>query len=332
MLWWRRPDGDLVRDLPLSRRVMPYLMRGRNESAYYMDIELALHRTDAWLREFNAAHPGLQADVFHLAMWGIRECMKKYPTMNRFVAGGRLYQRNHISFSYAVKQRLQEGAPMVVVKRTFPPDEPFADLVAGVQTQVHDDRFGGPTNVDKELALLMKFPGSVRRAVMAGLRTGDRFGLLPRSFIDHDPMFASAFLAHMASLGMPAGYHHLYEYGTAGIFAVFGRPTTDPGSPTSGPDRRRTMRVTYTFDERTEDGLTAWRSIQYFKRIIEDPAAAGLLAQDSESAGPLAGSDGDAGGNGHHPVEEVSAGPDFGLASGNELGGAPGMGPRLGAG
>jgi hypothetical protein len=141
-------------------------------------------------------------------------------------------------------------------------------------------------------------------------------------------MFASAFVAHMASFGMPAGYHHLYEYGTVGIFAVLGRATTDPGSPTSGPERRRTMRVTYTFDERTEDGFTAWRSIQYFKRIVEDPAAAGLLTDD--------GPDGTLSGNGHRsapiPGEEVSPGGDFGLASGDELGGAPGMGPRLGAG
>jgi hypothetical protein len=328
MLWWRRPDGDLVRDLPPSRQVMPYLMRGRNESAYYFDIEVSLPKTDAWVRDFNAAHPGLQADVFHLALWGIRECMKKYPTMNRFVAGGRLYQRNHISFSYAVKQRLREGAPMVVVKRTFPPDESFADLVAGVQHQVHDDRFGGPTNIDKELALLMKFPGFARRIAMTGLRVGDRLGVLPRSFVDHDPMFASAFVAHMASFGMPAGYHHLYEYGTVGIFVVLGRPTTDPGSPTSGPERRRTMRITYTFDERTEDGFTAWRSIQYFKRIVEDPAAAGLLADD--------GPDGAPSGNGHRsapiPAQEVSSSGDFGLPSGSELGGTAGMGPRLGAG
>ena len=332
MLWWRRPDGDLVRDLPLNRQVMPYLMRGRNESAYYFEIELALHKTDAWLRAFNAAHPGISADTFHLAVWAIRECMKKYPTMNRFVAGGRLYQRRDISFSYAVKQRLQEGAPIVVVKRTFPAEESFVDLVAGVQTQVHEDRFGGPTNIDKELALLMKFPGFARRIAMWGVRTGDRFGLLPGSFIEHDPMFASAFVAHMASFGMPAGYHHLYEYGSAGIFVVLGRPTTDPGSPTSGPDRRRTMRVTYTFDERTEDGFTAWRSIQMFQRMVEDPSAAGLLADD----GTGGGADPAPSGNGHRSgelrPEEVSAEADFGLASGTDLGGAPGMGPRLGAG
>jgi len=304
MSWWRRVDGDLVRDLPLNRRVMPYLMPGRNESVYYFDIELALHRTDAWLREFNAAHPGLQADAFHLALWGIRECMERYPTMNRFVAGGRLYQRREISFSFAVKRRLQEGSPMAVVKRTFPAGESFPDLVAAVQAKTHEDRFGGPQETDRELALLMRFPGTVRRMALGSVKLADRFGMLPRVFIDGDPMYASAFIAHMASFGMPAGYHHLYEYGTTGIFVVLGRPVNEPGSPTSGPDRRRTMRVTYTFDERTEDGFTAWRSIQHFKRIVEDPAAAGLEASAGEMSpngarglpsGDLVGDAGDVG-------------------------------------
>jgi hypothetical protein len=166
---------------------------------------------------------------------------------------------------------------------------------------------------------------------MAAVRTGDRFGLLPGSFIDHDPMFASAFVAHMASFGMPAGYHHLYEYGSAGIFVVLGRPTTDPGSPTSGPDRRRTMRVTYTFDERTEDGFTAWRSIQYFKRMVEDPDGAGLHADARADDGRDEGRSDSVRGNGHQAVGEVSPDGDFGLPSGTEFGGAPGMGPRLGA-
>src|SRR4051794_8952770 len=199
MSWWRRADGDLVPDLPLNRRGMPYLMPGRNEAGYYFDIELALRRTHGWLREFNAAHPGLQADVFHLALWGVRDCMERYPTMNRFVAGGRLYQRREIVFSFAVKQRLQEGSPMAVVKRTFPPGEPFADLVAAVHEQTREDRFGGPQGTDKELALLMRFPGTIRRAVLGGVKVADRFGFLPRFFIDSDPMFASAFVAHMAS-------------------------------------------------------------------------------------------------------------------------------------
>jgi hypothetical protein len=76
-------------------------------------------------------------------------------------------------------------------------------------------------------------------------------------------------------MGMPAGYHHLYEYGTCGVFSALGRPTLEPGSPTSGPARRRTMKVCWTFDERTEDGLAAWFALKHFRDVLEDPQAAG---------------------------------------------------------
>ena len=278
---WRRPDGDLVKGLDYTRRAMPYMMRGRNESAFYFDEHIQLQRCDAWIRDFNERHPGLSADAFHLALWAIRDCMVRWPTMNRFVMGGRLYQRRDITLTYAVKRRLKgdgaSGADSATVKRVFDPEESFADLVAGVMAQTRAERFGGPTHTDRELRWILMLPGVLRRVFVAMMRGLDAYGLLPHAWIDGDPMYTSAFLAHMASFGMPAGYHHLYEYGTAGVFVVLGRPTTDPGSPTSGPERRRTMRVAFTFDERTEDGIVAWRSIQHFKRILEDPGAVPAL-------------------------------------------------------
>ena len=81
----------------------------------------------------------------------------------------------------------------------------------------------------------------------------------------------------------------------------------EPGSPTSGPDRRRIMKVTYSFDERTEDGFTAWRSIQHFKRIVEDPAAAGLV---SGAAGARDGEMSPDGGRG------IASGPTTGDGAG----------------
>ena len=50
--------------------------------------------------------------------------------MNRFVAGGRLYQRREIWFSYSAKQSLKGESPLIVLKRRFDPDESFVDMVA----------------------------------------------------------------------------------------------------------------------------------------------------------------------------------------------------------
>ncbi len=283
---WRRPDGDLVRDVPATRRIMPYLMRTRNESAVYFEQEVDLKQADAFIRAFNEAHPSTPITVQHLVMWAVLQVLERFPTMNRFVAGGRLFDRRGIWFSYSAKQRLREGAPLVVIKRRFDPQEPFADMVADMQRQLNEDRFSGRRSAsDHEIALLMKLPGVLRRVVMAAGRFADAWGLLPGSMIEQDPMYASVFFANLASIGMEPCYHHLYEYGTIGVFGVIGRPVAAPGSPTSGPGRRRTMALRWTFDERVEDGLVAGYALKRAKQIIEDPGAAGLEAGASEAVG-----------------------------------------------
>jgi hypothetical protein len=277
-MWWRRSDGRLVRGLSNTRRAMPYFMRGRNEAAVYFEQDLALAKADAFIRAWNQANPMLRIDVFHLAAWGLKEAMDRTPSVNRFVAGGRLYQREGIWFSYAVKQKLEAGSPMVAVKRRFDLDASFADMVAGMAQTQADHKSGRINTTDQELGLLMRFPGSVRRLIMAAIRGLDRLGMLPPSFIRNDPMYCSAFFANMASLGMPPVYHHLYEYGTAGVFGSVGRPVGEPGGPTSGPDRRRTMTIRWTFDERVDDGLAAWYSLRRVKQVVEDPESVGITA------------------------------------------------------
>jgi hypothetical protein len=274
---WRRPDGDLVRDLPPTKGIVPYLMRGRNESAVYFEQQVAMRHTDAYVRAFNVAHPDTLITAQHLLMWSIAQILEQYPTMNRFVVGGRLYQRRDIWFTYSAKQSLKGKSPLIVIKRRFDPQEPFVDMVRDMQEQLRADRYSGEVGpADQEAALILKFPGVVRRVILAAGRVGDAFGLLPASMIEHDPMYASAFFANLASIGMDACYHHLYEYGSIGIFGVMGRAVTDPGSPTSGPERRRTMTLRWTFDERCEDGVVAGYALKRCKQMLEDPTAAGL--------------------------------------------------------
>jgi hypothetical protein len=274
---WRRPDGELVRDLPPTKGIVPYLMRGRNESAVYFEQQIAMRHADSYIREFNVAHPDTPITIQHLLMWAIAQILEQYPTMNRFVAGGRLYQRKDIWFTYSAKQSLKGTSPLIVIKRRFDPAEPFVDMVRDMQAQLYEDRFRGRIGPsDQEAALILRFPGIVRRIILTVGRWGDAFGLLPGTMIEHDPLYGSVFFANLASIGMDACYHHLYEYGNIGIFGVIGRPVPEPGSPTSGPDRRRTMTLRWTFDERCEDGLVAGYALKRCKQILEDPRGMGL--------------------------------------------------------
>jgi hypothetical protein len=285
-MWRHRADGTLSRGLSNERRVMPYMMRGRNESVVYFRQDIDLVKADAFIRAWNQANPLLRIDVFHLACWAMRATFERQPGTNRFVAGGRIYDRKGIWLSYAVKTKLETGAPMAVVKRRFDTDPSFAAMVEGMQIAQAEATSSDRSTVDKELGLLMVFPGFVRRIVFAVIRGADRLGALPRSFIEKDPMYASTFFANMASLGMPAVYHHLYEYGTVGVFGSLGRPVTDPTGPTSGPERRRSMEVKWTYDERVDDGLAAWYALRHFKAVLEDPESAGVVMEAVPSGTP----------------------------------------------
>ena len=66
---WRRSDGELVRDLEPTKGIVPYLMRGRNESAVYFEQQVAMRHADAYIREFNVAHPGTPITIQHVVMW-----------------------------------------------------------------------------------------------------------------------------------------------------------------------------------------------------------------------------------------------------------------------
>ena len=60
---------------------------------------------ERFVRAFNRAHPECRATVFHVFMWACRNGLAEFPGLNRFVAGGRLYQRRGIWVSYSAKVR-----------------------------------------------------------------------------------------------------------------------------------------------------------------------------------------------------------------------------------
>ena len=250
---------------------MPYVMRGRNESAVYHEHQIDLRHLDTFLRAHNESRPHARADVFHAFTYVSTRAFQHFSNVNRFVAGGRIYQRDVVDISYSVKQELQTGSPLGVVKQRVPEGTSFEEFVVAMNTFTKAFRFGGPQYTEREEALTLRFPGVVRRGLLGLVFLGNRLGLLPRSFIDRDPLFGTVFFANLGSIGMDACYHHLYEYGTIGIFGVMGRPRNAPGSPATGPERRRVMTVRWTFDERCEDGLGAGRVMKWIRDGLEDP-------------------------------------------------------------
>ena len=84
--------------------------------------------------------------------------------------------------------------------------------------------------------------------------------------------YASAFAANLGSLGIDRAWHHLYEYGTCGVFAVVGVAGKSVEVGADGqPEVRDTLRIRYTFDERVNDGFYCARSLDLVRQAVERP-------------------------------------------------------------
>jgi 2-oxoacid dehydrogenases acyltransferase (catalytic domain) len=272
---FRRPDGDLVKDESPVRSIMPYIMRGRNESVVFHDAIYDITKLRAFLRAFNHEHEREQpATLFHFFLWACAQTLADRPGLNRFISGGRIYRRRGVFVSFSAKKELADEAPLLTVKLEFPKGEPFGDCCKRIVEAIKVGRGDRQSNVDKELALAMMLPGPVLGAVMALLRWLDRVNLMPGWMIEGDPMFTSLFVSNLGSVGLDRTYHHLYEYGTAAMFAAMGMPRKQLMPDRSGnPVLRDVLEVRWTLDERVNDGLYCARTLGQLKKVVEDPAA-----------------------------------------------------------
>jgi hypothetical protein len=270
---FRRSDGDLVTELSDTQRIMPFVMRKRNESVVFHTMQLKIKETRAWLREYNRTHGKHQhASLFYLFIYACARNLHERPGMNRFVAGGRIYQRKDVWISFVAKKRLVDDSPLVQVKLRFPANENFHDSMTRISNAVNDARSGRVSPIDRELRLLNRLPGPILRPVLAAGRWLDRLNILPAAIMEPDPLFASIFLTSGGSVGIANAYHHLYEYGTCSVHAVVGNVKKMVVVDQTGQaDVCEVLEVYWSFDERVNDGHYSANSLIAIQRLMEDP-------------------------------------------------------------
>ncbi len=264
-MFGKRVDGTLVTDISNTRRFMPFISPGRNASLVYYTTEVEVGPALAFLEEQNCDRErDRRITLFHLYLRSLSIALHDRPGVNRFVAGGRLWQRNGVFITYSAKQELLDGSPVLTLKRRFERGEGLIEMVDSLRNELLARRRGKQSTSDKEVNLFVRMPGFLVRMGLSFLRAVDTLGLLPGAMIEGDPMYSSIFVANLGSVGLDAGYHHLWEYGTCSNFAVLGRVH-------DRHDGVAVMHVKYSYDERIEDGMYAAITMAGIKDRLEDP-------------------------------------------------------------
>ncbi len=265
-MFGKRPDATLVRDLDAMRRFMPYVSPRRNDSLFFMKQDIGAEAAFEFIEKRNKERPRHRPlTLFHVFLRACSFALLHRPGVNRFVKSGRLWQRDGVWMTFSAKRKLVDGAPMITIKRRFHPEsETLDEMTDAIYEQLRAGRRGEPTGSDKEVKWMLRLPAPLIRLALGFARLADHFGLLPRKMIDADPLYTSIFIANLGSIDYPAGYHHLWEYGTASLFGVMGRVE-------HGSDDHRQFSVAWTYDERIEDGLYSYYTLSMIRDWVEHP-------------------------------------------------------------
>ena len=269
-----RPDGTLLRPHPI-RRIMFYVMKGRNESVVYFDQKVDARNLLAYIEK---ARPALGANITHCVVAAADIGLAATPRLNRFVAGKRLYQRKGRALTFSMKRKSlrTDGVhkeKLATVKVHTHAPRTFAELVREINQKIGVNRSGKKTYEDKEFSLFEMLPRPLMELATVLVFWLDRNNLLPGFFIESDGMFTSMFIANLGSLGMDPAYHHLYEYGNCPLFCMVGQVKPELSLGEDGELQSIPMlHLRYSFDERIEDGLNARYGIDAMCRVLADPA------------------------------------------------------------
>src|SRR3990172_6320041 len=154
-MFGRRPDATLVRNLPPMRRFMPYVSPRRNDSVFYMMQEVGVDAALDYLEKRNRERPpDRPITLFHLFLRSTSYAFYLRPGVNRFVKGGRLWQRDGEWLTFSAKRELRDGSPMLTIKRRFHPErESLDEMVDAVYDRLQAGRSGRQTASDKEMGL-----------------------------------------------------------------------------------------------------------------------------------------------------------------------------------
>jgi len=282
-----RADGRLLRSLSPIYQIIPYIMRTRVDAQDYFEDRIDVGPAEAWLRAQRAAgRPEL--GFLHLFVAALVRTLAQRPRLNRFVAGRRIYARNEILVSLAVKRRLHEDSPETVVKVRFEPAATVHEVAAALDAAVAAARSPeARTEADRTARIFMLLPGFALRIAMALLRGLDAFGWMPKAVHRASPFHTSVFVTDLGSLGIKPIYHHLYEFGTTSLFVAFGAKERERVLDEDGRvEVRKLVGLKAVNDERICDGHYYASAFKYLLALLRHPERLeeppGAVVQDVE--------------------------------------------------
>ncbi|MDP4088545.1 MAG: 2-oxo acid dehydrogenase subunit E2 [Bacillota bacterium] len=267
-----RRDGKLLRNIDAMRQLLPYLFRTRNGSIVHAPEVIEFDGAREFIRKRTRENPELSIGTFEIVLAALVRTLSQYPHLNRFVAGKKLFARNTISISFVVL-RMENGVHKETnAKIYFEKEDTLYDIARKVNDNIRLCQSGESKDDDKLMEFFAKFPSPIITFVAFLLRKLNDFGLLPMNFIKTDPLFSTAYISNLGSIGHDALHHHLYDWGTTSVFCTMGKlQKTNEITKEGQVESKTNLNIVCSVDERVADGIYLVKALKYFKSLVKHP-------------------------------------------------------------
>ena len=272
--WGDRRDGFWVKDVPGLNTVMMHLFPNRTDSEVYLHDKLDVTEVMKFLEKKNAGHPDYKTTIFHAFIIAVARMVKERNKMNRFIQGRRIYERYDVSLSFVAKRRFLDGSDESVMFFVPKEDDNLDTLsyrMAGEIKQMRKSEHstGG---IDSTIDAFAKIPRLLLMLAIRIIRWLDFWGVNPKFLTDGDCNYSTVLLSNLGSIGGPAVYHHLNNYGTNSIMVTVGTVHKEEVvMPDGHKEVRDMLDFGVTLDERIADGFYYVRSLKLLKHIFANP-------------------------------------------------------------
>ena len=192
------------------------------------------------------------------------------PYLNWFVMNKKIYARNHFCVSFVT---MIPGKNRSTVNKVyfnldddiFTVNQKLNDVIEKSSSAIEE------TSMDKLAKKLVRVPGLLTVAVSV-FKFLDKHFALPFSIINASPFHTSLFVTNLASIRTGAIYHHLYEFGTTGVFVAMGQLVKKIVINGERAEERKFMELGIVTDERIAEGHYYGRCFREILKYFKDPS------------------------------------------------------------
>ena len=263
-----RKDGKRVRNVDPMYSLIPYFLVRRYDAMNTISLDIPLEPIQKYL---NAQRKnGKNISHLGIIIAAVLRATAEFPALNRFIVNRKIYARNEFSVGMVV---LKPGeANDTMNKIYFELEDDIFTVQEKIDRYVEENRRADNENAtDRIMRILLAIPGLIRFAADI-LMFLDRHNLLPRAIIEASPFHATMGITNLASIRTNYIHHHIYDFGTMGMFISMGNTELVPMNRGGINVLEKCIPLGVVMDERIASGHYFAAAFQRIRSYLKDPS------------------------------------------------------------